>query len=871
LEKQNARQNNANSTIHSKIIMEIPDYQRFTISDMAQLRAELDRLELNIPVDEDLSILSSPVPLGCTQISNRIAIQPMEGGDALPDGSPGPRTHRRYTRYAEGGAGLIWVEATAIEPAAASRTGQLCLHEDNVQAFTDLVEGMRRGAAHGAGHDVIILLQLAHGGRLCSPTPVIVHHNPLLDMDSRIDASAPLASDADLEQIRDEFIAAARLAEAAGFDGVDIKTCHNDLLSELLGARTREGTYGGSFENRIQLLMDVLAGIRIQAPNLLVATRMGAYDANPYPYGFGVSRDDPQVADVGEPIRLASLLADAGVSILNVSPTGPRRDGAAQAPSPADADIREVARRIALTRAIQEAVPGTIVVGGDISWFRQFAPQVASGINNHGGATIMGLGRAALAYPDAMFDILKSGAITPEKTCMLCGACIQLLRDGAPAGCVIRDPTTYGADYRHQRQFSLDHLRDEARRCHECEAAPCTAACPNNIDVPSFIKAFEQDDIPRAYAILQKHNDLPEMCAHLCPGWLLCEGACIEATLTGTPIPIRDIQYAVSWMARQETDIGIQLPSVPGRSRIAIVGGGPTGLSAAAQLARKGHRISLFERNEQLGGTPEATIPGTRYPGARLEIEARLRPAIETGRIDIQYAHGLGPDLSLDDLRAEYDAVLLAVGLWQQDALTADPPVGVVDALTFLAHAKQGKLESLPTRVAILSGGDCAMDSAREAQRLGATDIYIVYRGAMADMHWHMNPEWTTSRGVHLMTLTEPVGYTVDASGAITGLQCHRTDVPQGAAFELPVEMVIEAMGLKVANQVRQAMPGITFTQEGLIETRAESPFSTVLAGVFAAGSVLNGGATVAQCIAEGMRAADEIDHYLKKEKADVP
>jgi len=839
--------------------MEIPTYKKFTIETLAELQTEIERLEPDIPLNKNTAILSSTVSISHKQIPNRLCIQPMEGCDAQPDGSPGPLTHRRYIRYAKGGAGLIWVEATAITPNAKSRENQLCLHENNLPAFRQLVTAMRQAAMQSRENDIIIILQLAHSGRSAGK-PVIVHHNPDLDDDSGIPNTYPVATDSELENIRDDFITSAGLAAAAGFDGVDIKTCHNDLLGELLGARTRKGVYGVSLENRTHLILDIFAGIRERHPNLLLTTRTSIYDANAYPYGFGVSRDDPQETDLAEPKLLAELLVDAGVSILNISPTEAQHSKTQSLPK---AELLEVGRKIALTRAIQEVVPDTIVIGGDISLFRQFAPQVAAGIIEQGGATLMGLGRLALAYPDAIADLLDSGELDPQKTCMLCGACINLIRNAAPTGCVIRDNEVYGPEYRRQRQFSLDRLRREAQRCHDCESAPCRTACPNGIDVPAFLKAFADDNIPAAYAILKQSNIMPEMCSHLCPAWLLCEGGCIESTLTGTPIPIRDIQYVVSWLAREETNIGINFPSEPTGTNIAVVGAGPAGLSAAAILAEYGHCVTLFERGKQLGGTPEAFISASRYPGAHLEITARFQPAIDAGRIKICFGQELGLNLTLDDLRKKYDAVLLTMGLWQEHRLTDISPNSVTNALTFLSEIKQRKTPTLPRSIAILAGGDSAMDAARETKRLGAQDIYIVYGGSRSDMHWHMDEAWSASDGVHMLTLTEPIGYATDTEGNLTGLKCRRTDIGSGSDFEIPVKMVIEAMGLKIATLTREALSGIEFTEAGLIKTTQDNPFSTTLEGVFTAGAMINGGASAAQCIAEGMQAAETINKFL--------
>lgn len=854
--------------------MEIPEYERFPLANLDELRSECLRLNLDIPVGGTVLPLGESLGVGAKLCPNRFCVQPMEGNDAQFDGSPGSLTCRRYRQYAEGGFGLIWVEATAVLAEARSNSSQLYLHEDNVPVFAKLTDLVRRAAVDTWGRDVVLILQLTHAGRFSQRDgalrPLLAHHNPRLDRMSGISDTYPLVSDDYLDRLLDTYVAAARHAAEAGFDGVDVKSCHNCLLAELLAASTRPGKYGGSFEGRTRFLREAVARIREQAPGWLVTTRMSGYDGIPWPHGFGVDAGDCRKPDAAEPIRLAQLLDEAGVSLLNVSVGRPEPDvnaGGDAAGTPAESPTQEhplqgIARNIGVTAEIQKGVPDLPIVGGGYSWLRQFLPYVGAGIVEQHAAAIVGMGRGALAYPDAVKDILSSGNMDPAKCCMICGACRQLMRDGGRTGCVIRDPDVYGREYRHQRRFALDHVAEEARRCHDCEAAPCSAACPAHIDVPAFIKAFADGNVGAAYEVMRRANVLPEMCAHLCPTWMLCEGACIEATLTGRPVPIHDIQYVACWLAREEGDAAVKIEGPRSGKCVAVVGGGPTGVACAVKLAEKGHEVVLIERDERLGGTPELVIPAGRYMGARAEIDAVLQPALDAGLLEIQFGQELGRHVVFEGLREEYDAILLAAGAWQERSL--GKAEGVIDALSFLRKAKRDGTASVPARVAVLSGGDCAMDAAVTARSLGAYDVYVVYGGSRADMHWHMSEDWFANPGVHCMTLCQPIGYELDADGRLAGLKFRRQNAAEGnREAVLEIDMVVEAMGLGVSDGLRQALPGIALGADGLVQTAAEGVFSTGVDGVFAAGGLVNGGASVAQCVAEGMRAAAAIDEYL--------
>ncbi len=863
-------------------------HKRFHLRDLNLLRQELDELGLRLPIDEDLSILGEPVAIGDHLTPNRFVAQPMEGFDAAPDGSPGELTFRRYRRYAQGGFGLIWFEATAVLHEARSNPHQAYLHQGNVGSFTRLVEQTRRVALEAFGHEPVLVIQLTHSGRYSKPTgvprPLVAHHSPVLDPQHKLPEDYPLVTDEYLDRLQETYVEAAKLAARAGFDGVDVKACHRYLVSELLASHTREGKYGGSLENRSRLLRESMEEIRRAVPELFVTTRMNVFDAIPYPYGFGVNRDDEQVPDLSEPIEVIRRLVRIGIPLVNVSIGNPYYnphygrpyDRTVAGGVPVDEHpLAGVVRFIEITRKIQQALPDLPVIASGYGWLRHLMPYVAAGVIRSQGATLIGQGRGAFAYPDSVKDLLTKGRMDPAKTCVTCSACVQMMRDGAMTGCAVRDGDVYALQYKLGRRFALDRLREEARRCQDCEFATCTANCPAHVDVPAFVRSFAEENIAEAYDVLRRSNVLPEMCAYVCPSEVQCEGGCLEKIFSEHAIPIRDIQLVVSRIARLEGLVGVRLPETPSGRTVAVVGGGPAGLACAIRLLEKGHSVALFEKGAQLGGTPDAIVPGDRYEHAEAEAEAILTPAKSAGRIEVKLGHALGRDVSLDELRDEYDAVFLGMGLEGSTSLgEAD---GVIDALAFLREAKQGKITSVGEKVAVLGGGNTAVDAAVTARDLGAEDVFVVYRRSFPQMPaWPGELDRMLRRGCHLILLTQPLGYETDASGKLTGVRVARTQLgpPDESGRRTPqivphsestmaADLAIEAFGQGVPAELREALGEVSFSRHGLVATQPDSQ-ATSLPGVFAGGDLINGGTTAVQGIAEGMRAADEIDQLLR-------
>ncbi|MBD3343594.1 MAG: flavin oxidoreductase/NADH oxidase, partial [Chitinivibrionales bacterium] len=386
---------------------------------------------------------------------------PMEGFDSETDGSPGELSFRRYIRYARGGFGLIWAEATAVLHEGRSNPCQLYLNRENVDTFARLVETARETGHKEYGREPVIILQLTHSGRYSkpgsAPGPMIAHHSKVLDPKHNLPTDYPLLTDEYLDRLQDTFVEAAGLAARAGFDGVDIKSCHRYLVSELLASHTREGKYGGSYENRTRFIRETLARIKETVPDIVITTRMNVYDAIEYPWGWGVDKDDYRVPDLEEPTALVKDLSSLGIAILNVTSGNPYFNPHVNRPydSPVpgvqpypEHPLYGVCRFISLTRQIQQAVPRIPVVASGYSWLRQFIPQIAAGVINTRGASLLGLGRMAFAYPDAPRDIMVNGKLEPSKCCITCSKCTQIMRYGGHTGCVVRDSELYDYEYR---------------------------------------------------------------------------------------------------------------------------------------------------------------------------------------------------------------------------------------------------------------------------------------------------------------------------------------------------------------------------------------------------------------------------------------
>ncbi len=443
----------------------------FHYRTLEELRTDLAERGPTIGVADELTRVADAVHIGDRRASNRLAVHPMEGCDGNADGTPGDLTFRRWRRFAQGGAALLWGEATAVVPEARANPRQLLLTPQTAPELKRLLDQSRaaRRQRFGSTQGFIVGAQLTHSGRWSYGGPIVAQHAAAIDA---VRASDDVISDDALEQLEDRFVDAAMLARDIGFDFVDIKQCHTYLLNELLGARSRPGRYGGDFEGRTRFVRNVFGKIRARAgDSLLLATRMNVYDGVPFrsgadgigaaapvptPYrdAWGTDVNDPSRSDLDEPLRLIGELQGQGLALVNVTAGSPYYNPHIGRPfdkPPIDGYVTPehplagVERHLRLTAALQRAYPDLPMIGTGYSWLRHFALNVAEAGIAAGNVTMVGLGRGALAYPDFAVDALERGSLQRDKSCIGVSYCTALMRakhnelGQYATGCVPRD------------------------------------------------------------------------------------------------------------------------------------------------------------------------------------------------------------------------------------------------------------------------------------------------------------------------------------------------------------------------------------------------------------------------------------------------
>ena len=404
--------------------------------------------------DEDTKVLKTPIRVGNKTAANRLVCQAMEGCDGTAEGSPDSLTKRRYERFAKGGAGLIWFEATAVMEEGRANPRQLYINETNLDNFKRQVEEIKETALKTNGYEPIVIMQATHSGRYSKPNgipaPLIAYNNPIFENDNPI-PSDRIVTDEYLDRVGAALVNGALLAEKAGFDGVDIKCCHRYLNSELLSAFNRAGKYGGSFENRTRLLRESIKGaIDSCSKDFIVSSRLNVYDGFAYPYGFGVKNDGSLDFDATEPDMLIKELYKYGVRILNITMGNPYFNphinrpfahGEYEAP---EHPLTGVARVLNGTAELKKLNPEMLLICSAVSFLGVAAPNVVSAYIKNNKFDFAGFGRTVFAYPDFANDILKNGGMDKNKICICCSKCTEIMRKpGGTPGCVIRDKEVY--------------------------------------------------------------------------------------------------------------------------------------------------------------------------------------------------------------------------------------------------------------------------------------------------------------------------------------------------------------------------------------------------------------------------------------------
>jgi dihydropyrimidine dehydrogenase (NAD+) subunit PreT len=414
----------------------------------------------------------------------------------------------------------------------------------------------------------------------------------------------------------------------------------------------------------------------------------------------------------------------------------------------------------------------------------------------------------------------------------------------------------------------------ESARCLYCFDAPCTIACPTTIDVPGFIKRIMTNNLRGAARVILEANILGETCGRVCPTEVLCEGACVMHEKGEKPIEIGRLQrYAVDHVL--DSKISLFHAGVPNGRSVACIGSGPASLACAAELARGGYRVTIFDRNTLAGGLSTYGIAAYKTRAADSLREVEMVRALG---VEIRQGMEIGRNVTLAQLEKDFDAIFIGAGLG--DTWTMDIPgqelEGVCGALEFIEYTKTKPFQQVHVgrRVACIGAGNTAIDVVTAARRLGVELVYLIYRRSEREMSaFRYEYELAKKDGVSFLWQTQPVRV-AGTDGAVSGLECMRTQlgapdargrrVPEvipGSNFTIDVDMVICAVGQKPVTEFLRSVLGIELGKDGSVATNAQH--QTGNAKYFAGGDCVNGGKEVVDAVAEGMAAARGMDIWM--------
>lgn len=394
------------------------------------------------------SILAEPLKIYNKNIINRVVFQPMEGCDGTFAGAVDELTRRRYLRFVQGGPGIIWFEATAVCNEGRANPRQLYINEETFDSFKSLVREIKAKSFELNGFEPVIIVQLTHSGRYSkphgTPEPIVAYRNELWEK-GKEEQPFTVASDEYLKSIPLMYAKAAKLAVDAGFDGIDVKCCHGYLFNEFLSAYDREGEYGGSLENRTRLYFDCIDAVKESVgESAFVTTRLNSCDCFPYPYGFGVNKEN--AIDLTETKLIIRNLSEKGIELVNLTIGNPYLIPHINRPydtnSPEDGNIG-MKRVYYVTKEICEAFPDMKFIVSALTYEGENAVDYAERLLSEGVGDFAGFGRMTFAYPTFYKDYLETGSIDKKKVCIKCSKCSELMRSGTVSGCVVRDCETY--------------------------------------------------------------------------------------------------------------------------------------------------------------------------------------------------------------------------------------------------------------------------------------------------------------------------------------------------------------------------------------------------------------------------------------------
>lgn len=436
--------------------------------------------------------------------------------------------------------------------------------------------------------------------------------------------------------------------------------------------------------------------------------------------------------------------------------------------------------------------------------------------------------------------------------------------------------------------YTLEEGQLEASRCLQCKNAPCIQNCPVLIDIPGFIKAIHEDDMPLAQKILNRYTNLPAICGRVCPQEKQCEMVCrLGKSKKFEPVAIGKLERLVADCALEQP---IEIEKSAGdKGKVAIIGAGPSGLTAAGDLAKMGYEVVVYEALHAPGGVLTYGIPEFRLPKSIVKAEIER---IAAQGVTIETDVVVGKTITMDEIMTDFDACYLSVGAGAPkfQGIKGTALNGVYSSSEYLTrinlmHGYKFPEYDTPVQesknVVVIGGGNVAMDAARSAKRLGADNVTVVYRRSLEELPARVEEyHHSVEEGIQYHWLTNPIEYIGDDKGHLTAVKCIKMELGEpdesgrrrpiaipGSEFIIEADTAIEAIGQGANRVLLDTYPELAVNKWGYIEAD-EATCATSVPGVYAGGDIVTGAATVILAMGAGKIAANEIDQYVQNKKA---